>query len=304
MFEQAITVPRRMLDVRDNLISRLEKLIYSLIYSAGIHATNQPQSSAQQAAIYHLSSGGRRVRARLAIQACSALGVSEDDALCIAAVVELLHNASLVHDDLQDQEKLRHGCVTVWTKFGANVAICTGDLMLSAAYSALCRTSNVQVLPSLLALIHERTASAIEGQCADLAAQTHAMNSTDSYEKIVIAKSGALLSLPLELALTTCGKATWAGEARKAAEAFSIAYQIADDLTDIQQDRLTVGLNILMVLESEGQTINAQDAASRLGLQHLGAAVAAAHRLPCNSGALLLQLSCELREFLTPRNTG
>ena len=149
MFAQAITVPTRMLDVRDNLISRLEKLIYSLINSAGIHATHQSQSSAQLAAIYHLRSGGRRVRARLAIQACSALGLSEDDALCIAAVVELLHNASLIHDDLQDQEKLRHGCVTVWTKFGTNVAICTGDLMLSAAYGALCRVSNVQVLPSL-----------------------------------------------------------------------------------------------------------------------------------------------------------
>ena len=66
-----------------------------------------------------------------------ALGLSEPDVLCLAASAELLHNASLVHDDLQDQDGMRRGAPAVWKKYGSNVAICTGDLMLSAAYAAL-----------------------------------------------------------------------------------------------------------------------------------------------------------------------
>ena len=128
------------------------------------------QASARGAAEYHLLSGGRRVRACMALSGGVALGLSEADCICIASSVELLHQASLVHDDLQDQDVSRRGQDAVWFRYGGNLAICTGDLLLSAAYATLCGISQPLLLPSLLSLLHERTSLAIDGQCADIAA--------------------------------------------------------------------------------------------------------------------------------------
>ena len=73
-----------------------------------------------QAARHHLGSGGGRARARLALQSANALKLSFDTSRAISAACELLHNASLVHDDLQDGDTVRRGEFAVWKKFGSN----------------------------------------------------------------------------------------------------------------------------------------------------------------------------------------
>ena len=123
------------------------------------------------------------------------------------------------------------------------------------------------------------------------------------YEKIVIGKSGALLSLPLELALTACGEGEWAPDARLGAEAFSVAYQVADDLADFQCDALRDSLNIVAVLEASGDATDVVLRACQFGSGHLERAIIAAKKLPCDSGAVLLQLSGELREFFDMRTS-
>jgi geranylgeranyl pyrophosphate synthase len=288
-------------DISEVLLHKLETKIVFLLRTKFVNSAKSNPSDAELAAVYHLNSGGRRVRGRLAIHACLSLGLSKEDTLCIAAAVELLHNASLIHDDLQDRDTLRHGMPTVWVKFGKNVAICAGDLMLSTAYVALCSFSRVQVLPSLLALVHERAAIAIQGQCADLASQIQPIKQIDAYEKIVIAKSGSLLSLPLELALLASGKQSWSGEARTAAEAFSLAYQVADDLTDLQLDAQMKNLNIVFVLEAASNDQNAIHSAYQLGTEYVDTVVDAAQKIPCNAGDFLLQLSHELRKFFNAK---
>ena len=84
-----------------------------------------------------LGTGGKRIRARLALLACGALGVSKQDAVCWAAAVELVHNATLVHDDIQNGDTHRRGRETVWVKHGVGQAINVGDLMLVLPYQAL-----------------------------------------------------------------------------------------------------------------------------------------------------------------------
>jgi geranylgeranyl pyrophosphate synthase len=299
MLANTIVESTSIVDINTDLLKQLEEKILGLVSDANIETSATPTLDASCAAIYHLGSGGKRTRGRLAIHASLALGLSKKDALSLAAVAELLHNASLIHDDLQDGDSLRHGLPTVWTKFGTNVAICTGDLMMSAAYAALCGVSNWSVIPSLLALVHERTALAIRGQCEDLDVQNEPVFDTKIYEKIVIAKSGALLSLPIELALITCGHASWSGQARQAAEAFSVAYQVADDLNDMHCDAPKGSLNIVFVTQASGVNGDAVASAKNFGALHLEKAMDAAQELPCRSGALLLQLSCELREYFS-----
>lgn len=272
--------------------------------------------NARSAATYHLQSGGRRVRAHLALSASLSLDLSKADAICIASCVELLHNASLVHDDIQDRDLVRRGQPAVWSKFGTNLAICTGDFLLSAAYSVLCTISQPLLLPSMLTLLHERTAKAIDGQCADLAALDDPADGLETYIQIATAKSGALLSLPLELALLAADRPEVTSLARQACEHLAVSYQILDDLQDFEADSPQISpsveqtkcLNILVVLgapngssyrltESLHQT-EAVESAKALGLAHLTICDSLAMQLPKDSGAQLMALSEELRNLL------
>jgi geranylgeranyl pyrophosphate synthase len=273
-----------------------------LVGASQLSAHLAAQPGAAQAAAYHLGSGGQRVRGRLALSAGLVLGLSKHDVLCIAAASELLHNASLVHDDLQDRDALRHARPAVWAKFGANVAVCTGDLMLSAAYAGLCGISNVNALPALLALVHGCVASAIEGQCADLGVAAQGMSDIAAYERVAHAKSGALLGLSLGLALLASGQGAHVLLARKAALAFSVGYQVVDDLDDVQRDTESGALNVMSVLRRAGYGAGAHAQAVRFGLERLDRAVDLANELPFESGALLVELSLKLRLLLLVKN--
>jgi geranylgeranyl pyrophosphate synthase len=285
-----------------DLPGQLEQTMLELVGAHGDLAEQTTASGAALAAAYHLGSGGQRVRGRLALSAGLALGLSKPDALCIAAAAELLHNASLVHDDLQDRDAHRHGQAAVWTKFGANVAVCTGDLMLSAAYAALCDITQLHKLPALLALVHARVTSAIAGQCADLNTAAIAVDDLAAYKRVALAKSGALLSLPLELALLASGHGARAEHALGAAQAFSVGYQVVDDLADVGRDSQSGALNIVFVLRSAGYGIQAWSMARQFGLAHLDRAIALADELPRESGALLTELSLKLRLLLMVQN--
>lgn len=265
-------------------------------------ATSQEQSTrsnADTAVAYHLRSGGQRIRARLAIHAGLRLYLAFGDIVALATTAELLHNASLIHDDLQDRDTLRHGVATVWSAFGDSTAICAGDLMLAAAYGALGEFTHVALLPALLNLTMARIAKAIHGQCMDLAGPVR--NDIASYEAMAMAKSGALLSLPTELALLAGGRADGLASARRAAESFAVGYQIIDDIDDIGIDsnplKIARSFNIVLLLQAGGQ-VGARAAAVRLAQQHFERAAAAASELPDGTGVLLTTLIWRLAQRL------
>ena len=285
-------------DCLSSVEQRCRKLINpSLSVDSGIA---DQSAAAEMAAGYHLQAGGRRIRARLALDASFRLGLTARTAVVLAATCELLHNASLVHDDLQDRDSTRRGVNTVWKNFGDNTAICTGDLLLSAAYASLAELDDLTYLPQMLALVHRRTAAAIQGQSADLAHRTSAVKNTDTYLKIVAGKSGAMLSLPIELALLAAGQGQWMDNACAAAEAFAIGYQIADDLDDIDKDAApetaAQALNLALLIQQRDQsplaTVRQQCIA--MARHHLNLATDGAALLPQQSGNLLAQLATEL----------
>jgi hypothetical protein len=249
------------------------------------------------AAMFHLERVGHQVRARIALGACQALGVELQNALTLAVATELLHNASLVHDDLQDQDTERRGQQAVWTKYDANTAICTGDLLLSCSYGVLAQYQDPSRVGELLHRMHARTSQAVLGQSADLTYQDKELYDLAIYKKIVIAKSGALLSLPLELALIAAGQATFCVQACEAAQAFSLGYQIIDDLDDYANDQLRAVGQVLNVLQVLGQDIDiaaAQVQAVQLAREQLERSILLANALPSGSGLLLVQIAQKL----------
>lgn len=275
----------------------VERLMLALI-QAGAQPGETTVPATVKAAQYHLEAGGQRVRAKLALQACQALGVAAEDAVRLAAVAELIHNASLVHDDLQDDEKTRRGMPTVWVAFGKDVAICTGDLLLSSAYGALAQISDPSLIPELLQCVHGRTAMVIRGQCSELSAKDCALTDVGRYEKIVIGKSGALLSLPMELAFIAAHQKQWCARIEEAAHAFGVGYQMVDDLEDLKNDTEKHNLNIVLLLEAAGNGVRSKDMAREFAQGYLDCAVAMAEALPNGAGALLSDFALVLGKRL------
>ena len=283
-------------DSTGEFLEELNGLMLRLVRGDGSHADfpGGPISAASEV----LSSGGHRVRARLAFDTGIALGLESRDAMAISAGAELLHNASLVHDDLHDREKTRRGRPSVWAAYGDEVAVCTGDLLLSAAYAALADISNLQLLPKLLTLVHQRTLRVICGQCIELSTRGQQVDSLAFYEKMAQAKSGALLSLPLEMAFLLSGKEAWLGEVREAAEGFGLSYQMMDDIADVESDAAgdcgPRAVNALLVLRAAGHGGNSLSVAREMALHRLMNTIEIAERLPNGAGLFLKNLALAL----------
>jgi geranylgeranyl diphosphate synthase type II len=248
----------------------------------------------------HLAAGGGRVRARICLQASNALGLSDGDAVRIAAVCELLHNASLVQDDLLDRSTLRRGAPCIWVTHGDSIAVCAGDLMLSAAYGLLAEIWQPGFIAQALRLIHRRTSEIILGQAAEGERKSEREATMAYYERLAQGKSASLLSLSLELPLLLSGHGSELETAHSAACDFAVAYQIADDLTDVAQDMREGSLNLVMLfMEQEGMTQDeAWHAAVNIAKEKLASSAAHAAKLPKNCSAAMLDHAGTLRHSL------
>lgn len=284
---------------QDALI-KVDTLINKTLFKSSHSSKNQNLSL--QAIQHHFSSTGHQVRARLCLYACARLGISQQDMLILAAATELLHNASLIHDDIQDNDDMRRGKPAIWKKYGQNIGICAGDLLLSAAYGVLENYSHSKTLSKVIAKLNQKTRLAIEGQSEDVTYKdnhnpSHII-SIERYVQIAVQKSGALLSLPLELALIAAEKNEYIDTARKATEAFAVGYQIADDIEDIAKDAGSVtksrSINITFVLNALGYE-NEKEQSIAMSYKYLNDAVYHAQKLPAESGLLLVSLANTLK---------
>lgn len=194
-------------------------------------------------ALFHLNSGGNRTRARFCVEAGLALQLPVRYIVALACTIELLHNASLIHDDLQDSEITRRGRQTVWKKYGKSHAICAGDVMISAAYGALADIDTHPALAMLLKQTHQAVSTTIKGQSQDIDATDS--TSVKEYENIAAMKSGPLIQLTLSLPLLMADMSQHVKTANHALQNFAIAYQIVDDLDDWQQDLQQKNLNLI-----------------------------------------------------------
>jgi len=151
-------------------------------------------------------------------------------------------------------------------------------------------------------LVHASISQAIAGQCADLQTQNHPVDSIYVFEKIVAGKSGALLSLPLELALIATDNSQALSIANQASQSLALGYQIVDDLNDIERDIHTDGrlpsLNICLVLQTMGHKDDSHSLAKKLAIKHLEKAQDLAQQLPKGAGDFTRELAKYLVQHL------
>lgn len=183
----------------------------------------------------HLATGGKRLRARLALSSCQALGGPADQAVDWAAAVELLHNASLVHDDIQDADRMRRGKLSLWARYGSAQAMNAGDLLLMLPFRAVDRYPADQqaALVQILAQYAELTA---RGQICEqaLTGSSRSAWSWGDYFGAVSGKTGTLFALPVRGAAELAGIAPLeASNIAKAFNSIGVLYQLQDDLLDL-----------------------------------------------------------------------
>lgn len=185
----------------------------------------------------HLGAGGKRLRARLALAACHALGGYAEDAIDWAAAVELLHNASLIHDDIQDRDRTRRGEPALWARYGAAQAINTGDLLLMLPFRALNRYP-AEIQAALVQILAEYAESTARGQIRELALSASPDKGWGDYFDAVSGKTGTLFALPVRGAAELAG--LMPEEAQELASALSsigVIYQLQDDLLDLFDEK-------------------------------------------------------------------
>ena len=233
------------------------------------------------------------VRARLALDAGLAAGLPDALVHDIAAGCELLHNAALVHDDLQDRDDARRGRAAIWARFGISTAISTGDLMISAAYMALASSGSACV-----GLAHDAVARTIRGQHRDLAAGPDC--TALDCARIATSKSGPLLALPIRVVLARAGADMAAdARARETAGRLARAYQIVDDIADRERDAASGAPNMVLSLRAAGCTeAGALHHATAMARRALGAATRSAAGLPSQTGTAYARLAATLAHKL------
>jgi geranylgeranyl diphosphate synthase type I len=189
--------------------------------------------------------GGKRLRPTLLLLACQAAGGDPDVAMPAAAAVELLHNFSLIHDDIQDRATERRHRPAVWTVWGIAQAINAGDAMhAAAALTALrCAAAGADTVVALEvgALLHECCLRLVEGQYLDLQFERREEVTAEQYLGMVDGKTASLIATSVEMGALLGGAAATRDRWRAFGLDLGRAFQIVDDVLGVWGDAGVTG---------------------------------------------------------------
>ncbi len=192
-----------------------------------------------KAAAHLIESGGKRLRPYMVIKSCQILGGTSGKAMFAAGAVEMVHNFTLVHDDIMDNDEVRHGVPTVHKKYGDALAILAGDVLFSKAF----HTASQSAIPpkrsmELLLRLSRACVEVCEGQVLDvMMAESKKIPTQAQYIYMIRKKTAALFDVSCAMGAICAG-----GGSRDIANLASfgknlgIAFQITDDLIGVMGD--------------------------------------------------------------------
>jgi len=219
----------------DDYVNRINNYLVSFL-------SGEP-SELYKASSHYLTSGGKRLRPIMVIKSCEMFGGNQEDALPAASAVEFIHNFSLVHDDIMDNDDVRHGIPTVHKNFGLPLAILSGDILFSKAFQILSTRNNNSIShSSLLSMIRKLSTACIdicEGQSKDLQFSKECNFPTEEeYIKMITKKTAALFEVSCSLGALSSPMAREKDIDNMAnfGKNLGIAFQLIDDLIGISGD--------------------------------------------------------------------
>jgi octaprenyl-diphosphate synthase len=194
-----------------------------------------------QVSQYIIAAGGKRLRPVLLLLMCGALGYKGGDHHKMAAVVEFIHTATLLHDDVVDESTLRRGRPTANESFGNPASVLVGDFLYSRAFQMMVETSNMRVLATLA----EATNVIAEGEVMQLMNMHDASLTPEAYLHVIESKTAKLFEASSRLAAILHGASSEIEQACATyGAALGTAFQLIDDVLDYAGDAAQLGKNL------------------------------------------------------------
>lgn len=186
---------------------------------------------------YVFSTGGKKLRSALCLLTCETLGGDSTKAISFATAIEIIHNASLVHDDLEDGDKIRRNLPTVWTKYGIPQGINIGDGLIFKAYECLLSSkkflSEEQVL-KLAEMFTNSLVTLVEGQNMEFDFRNRDDVRKDEYVEMAEKKAGVLIGLSLSSGALIADKPdNLQSDLMEYGKKIGLAFQIRDDILNL-----------------------------------------------------------------------
>ncbi|MBK6614293.1 MAG: polyprenyl synthetase family protein [Ottowia sp.] len=194
-----------------------------------------------EVARYIISSGGKRLRPVLLLLTCGALGCTSVQRFNLAAVVEFIHTATLLHDDVVDESTLRRGSATANEVFGNPASVLVGDFLYSRAFQMMVETGSMRVME----ILADATNVIAEGEVLQLMNIRDASLDEDAYLRVIRSKTAKLFEASCRLAAVLAGSPPELEAAcAEYGQSLGTAFQVIDDVLDYDGDAGEMGKNL------------------------------------------------------------
>ncbi|RSZ47087.1 MULTISPECIES: polyprenyl synthetase family protein [unclassified Variovorax] len=194
-----------------------------------------------QVSRYIISAGGKRLRPALLLLMSGALGYTGEQRFNLAAVVEFIHTATLLHDDVVDESTLRRGRATANESFGNPASVLVGDFLYSRAFQMMLDANNMRVMQ----ILAEATNVIAEGEVLQLMNMHDASLDEAAYLRVIRSKTAKLFEASTRLAAVLAGATPEVEEACATyGQALGTAFQVIDDVLDYAGDASETGKNV------------------------------------------------------------
>jgi octaprenyl-diphosphate synthase len=190
---------------------------------------------------YIVAAGGKRLRPALLLLLCGALGYKGEQRLNLAAVVEFIHTATLLHDDVVDESTLRRGRETANEAFGNPASVLVGDFLYSRAFQMMVDAGDMRIMRTLA----EATNVIAEGEVQQLMNMHDASLSEEDYVRVIRSKTAKLFEASARLAaLLSQSPPEVEAACADYGQALGTAFQVIDDVLDYDGDVAEMGKNL------------------------------------------------------------
>lgn len=197
----------------------------------------------------YLASGGKKLRPFMVIKSCEMFAGMEEKALPAAAAVELIHNFSLIHDDIMDNDDIRHGISTVHKEYGLPIALIAGDILFSKAFQVLSLQGKIvghddNIIAEMNRVLSTSCVHVCEGQGLDIQmASSNKIPTIDEYLEMIRKKTASLFEVSCALGVLSSADPLRdnVDNLSKFGQFTGIAFQLIDDLIGVTGDPKLTG---------------------------------------------------------------
>ena len=216
-----------------NDMSAVNDLIFSQLHS--------DVALINQLGVYIVNAGGKRMRPMLTVLAAQAFGYKGNEHTAIATIIEFIHTATLLHDDVVDESDLRRGRDTANAIFGNKPSVLVGDFLFSRAFQLMSRDSSLEVIR----ILSDASAIIAEGEVQQLMTSNDLETDRDAYLEVISGKTAILFAASCRLGAVVADRPK---EQENALESYGqylgIAFQLVDDILDYSAKQAALGKTV------------------------------------------------------------